>query len=33
MREQLNPQLPCPSDPAPDASILLGSLWGSDGVG
>lgn len=33
MREQLNLQRPCPSDPSPDASISLGSLWGSDGVG
>jgi len=33
MREQLNLRCPCPSDPAPEASISLGSLWGSDGVG
>lgn len=27
MREQLNRQCPRPSDPAPKASISLGSLW------
>lgn len=28
MREQLNPQRPNASDPSPDTSISLGSLWG-----
>lgn len=28
MREQLNPLCPHASDPSPDASISLGSLWG-----
>lgn len=27
MREQLNRQRPRPSDPTPEASISLGSLW------